>query len=223
MVRVRLRPHRHILIGQHLQGIAPEAGVIDVRVCYERGDRAAPELDRADLDCPVGRYLQYRQPAVSRHVLVLLADALLQGLGLDVAGLLRQLLQRHVVPPIMMERVQQSHQIAARRADSGACGQVRHRGDFHLLVNSVQPQRLPGQLVLEFADMVHGFALAVMQADLVVHGGGIDHHVHVFIDPHGEDEPAVLPVVRGQVRPSAAQRDPKRCPGDDHASTTSPV
>src|SRR2546427_7945897 len=37
-------------------------------------------LFRSDLDCPVGRDLQHRQAAVSRHVLVLLADALLQDL-----------------------------------------------------------------------------------------------------------------------------------------------
>jgi hypothetical protein len=59
-------------------------------------------------------------------------------------------------------------------------------------VNAVQPQRLPRQVMLELGYMVHGLTLAVVKADLVVYGRGIDHHVHILIDPHGEDEPAML-------------------------------
>src|ERR1044071_2234305 len=55
-----------------------------------------------------------------------------------------------------------------------------------------------------------------MQANLFPDRRAVDDHVHVFVQADGEDESAVLGVVRGQVRAAAAERDTERSPGDDH-------
>ena len=115
----------------------------------------------------VARDLQHRETAVRRHVLILFADPFLEDVELDVAGLFGQRLQRDVVAPVVVERVEQPDDIAARRAEPGAGRQIGDRRHLEGVLDAVLAQRLARQRVAELADVVDDLALRVVQDQLL--------------------------------------------------------
>src|SRR5436190_21085831 len=80
----------------------------------------------------------------------------------------------------------------------------------------MRAQRLTRELVAQVVHVIDDFALRVMKANLFPDRRPVDDHVHVFVQADGEDESAVLGVVRGEVRAAAAEGDAEGSPGDDH-------
>ena len=163
VVDALLALHRRVLVGQHLARVALGTGVIDVGVGDEVGDVAAAGAELPHLHLAALGDLQDREPAVGGHVLVLLADPFLQDLELDVAGLLGQRLQRHVVAPVVVERVEQPDDVTARRPEPRPGREVGHRRHLEGVLDAVLAQRLARQRVAELADVVDHLALRVVQ------------------------------------------------------------
>src|SRR5206468_11782579 len=103
-------------------------------------------------DASVAFDYQDRQAAVCGHVLILFADAFLQNIELNVTGLFGQGLQRDIAAAVVVQRVQQSHEIAARRSEAGAGRTVSDGRDFKRVLDSMRLERLARQLVFELAD-----------------------------------------------------------------------
>ena len=61
-----------------------------------------------------------------------------------------------------------------------------------------------------------------MQNHATVEGGSMGRDMDIFIEPHGEDEPAVLAIIAFQVGAAAAQGHAQRGAGRDHASWPEP-
>jgi hypothetical protein len=133
-----------------------------------------------------------------------------------VTRLLGQRLQRHVVAAVVMQRVEQSDQVAARGAEAGPGGKVGDRRHLEAVADAMRPQRLAGQFVPQFVDVVHHLALRVVQADLAADGRAVDRHVHVLVQPHREDEATVLRVIRGEVGSATAEGDAEGGTRNDH-------
>src|SRR5207253_1662432 len=97
----------------------------DVRMRDEFGDVAAAGSQLPHLDRTIPRNLEYGESAIGRHVLILLSDRLAQDIQLDMTRFFGERLQRDVITPVVMQRVQQSDEIATRRAQSRAGRQIR--------------------------------------------------------------------------------------------------
>ena len=81
-------------------------------------------------------------------------------------------------------------------------------------------QGLPDKLVLDLIWMIRSLTARVLNTNFPVQERWIDAHVHVLVDPHGEDKPTVLVVVRGQVRTASTQGDAKWRTRKDHDPDT---
>src|SRR5439155_11640279 len=121
------------------------------------------------------------------------------------------------VAAIVMQRVEQTDQVAARRPQARAGRKVGDGSDFEGILNSVRLQSLARQLVAQIVDVINRFGLRIVQPDLTADDRAVDHHVHELVQAHGEDESAVLAVVRGKIRPPAAQGHAEGSAGDDHS------
>ena len=133
-----------------------------------------------------------------------------------MTSLFGQRLQRNIVAPIVMQRVEQSDEIAARGAESRAGGKIGDRGDLEGVLDAVGLQRLAGQLVAKLTDVIDDFGLRVVQTDLAAHHRAVHCDVHVLVEAHGENESAVLAEVGRKIGSAAAQRHAERRAGDDH-------
>src|SRR3989442_1064970 len=69
--------------------------------------------------------------------------------------------------------------------------------------------------MVDFFHAVHVFQLRILEEDALDERPH-DRDVDVIVDRGGNQEAAVMPVVRGQVGPAAAERDPQRASRDDH-------
>ena len=196
--------------------IALCAGVVDMRIGDELRNVAAVRRQLADIHDPVAGDLQHRQSAERRHVLILLADPFLQHVQLDVTSLLGQGLQRDVVAAIVMERVEQSDEIATGRAEPRSRRKIGNRGDFEGLLDPVSLQRLTGELMPKLTDMIDDLGLRIVQPDLATDHRPVHGDVHVLVEAHGEDESAVLAEIGGKIGSAAAECHAKRRAGDDH-------
>jgi hypothetical protein len=99
-------------------------------------DVAAARAELPHRHRSVLRDLQDRQPAVRGHVLVLFADRLFEDVELDVTRLFRERLQRHVIAAVMVQRIEQADEIAARRSESRARGKIGDRADSRIRISA---------------------------------------------------------------------------------------
>jgi len=96
----------HILVFKNLERIPPQTCIIHVRIRHQCGNRAAAEFDRTHLYGSVHGDVQHCHASVSSHILVLLTDAFLQHIELDVASFFRHCLELNVFPAEVMQRRQ---------------------------------------------------------------------------------------------------------------------
>ena len=82
---------------------------------------------------------------------------------------------------------------------------------------SHQPHRLADDRVLHLVDASTCSSFEYLRIMPGVHGR-CDRDVDVLVDRRGDQEAAVLAVVRRQVGAAAAERDPERAARDDHRS-----
>ncbi len=208
-----------VLLLQHLRRRPVEARRHHHQAVLEQVQRVVARLDRPRAHRVVLVELEHRRAAERRDVLVLLADRLLQQIDLDVAGHLGQLARVHEVPLELVQHAQQASAEAARRPEAGAGRDVGHAGDLDVTAGDAgQAQRLADDRVLDVVDLLDALDLRVAQDDLFERGLH-QRHVDVLVDRGGHQEPAVLPVVRGQVGAAAAEGDAKRAASDDHFQT----
>ena len=81
-------------------------------------------------------------------------------------------------------------------------------------------QRLAHELVLQLIGVIDGLGLGVLDVNAAVDRRRVDRHVHVLVDAHRQDEPAVLFVVRRQIGAAAAERHTEGGAGDDHVAVS---
>ena len=82
------------------------------------------------VDTPVGPKLELRDAAERGDVLILFSDRLPQQVELDVTGHLRQIARVNEVALVLVERLEQGRREAARRSQTGSCGDVRQGRDL---------------------------------------------------------------------------------------------
>jgi len=78
-------------------------------------------------------------------------------------------------------------------------------------------ERLARELVFELTDVLHSLSMRVVKADVVTDDRAIHGDVHVLVEAHRENEPAVMRKVRGQIRSAAAEGHAKRGAREDQS------
>ena len=155
--------------------------------------------------------------AIRGDVLVLLSDRLVQAVDLDLAGRAREVVRQDRAAAMRVERLHERGRETAGRAEAGAGGDVGERGDLDLRRAEVEhPDGLADDRMLDVVGTLDVFELRVLEEDAAderPHHGDVD----VLVDRRGDEEAAVLAVVRAEVGAAAAERDPQRATGDDHA------
>ena len=214
--RARPGAHRFGLLAQNVGRGALHVGVIEVGVRGELVDRVFGQRDLLDAHRAVLGDVQLGQAAGGGHVLILLADRLLEHVEFDAARLVGEFLEGRRPAAVGADRAQQTDQIATRRAESGAGRQIGQRRDLDAVVDVVREQRLARQFVLEVLGVVDDLALRVVQAHLAVGVGHVERHVHVLIDARGKNVAAVLLVETRQVGAAASERDAEGRSRNDH-------
>ena len=173
---------------------------------------------RRDVDRAVRVEVEAGDAAERRDVLVLLADRAAEPLDLDLAGLAAEVGRRDVVALHRVDGLEQPDRERAGGAQAGAGRDVGGRDDLHAGADVVGAQHLADDRVLDLVGLVDPLELAVLE-EVVVGEGAVDRDVDVLGDGGRDDHAAVLLVVRRQVGAAAAQRDPQRRAGDQHALT----
>jgi hypothetical protein len=160
---------------------------------------------------------QALEAAERRDVLILLPDRLAEPVDLDVARHLGQLLRVQRLVPVQVQRLQERGGEAAGRPEARARRDVREGGDLDLRgPQALQRQSLPDDRMPHLLDPLDVLERRVFQVD-----PGLERprhrHVDVLVDGGGDQKSLALGVVRRKIGAAAAQRDPERAAGDDHA------
>ena len=114
-----LGSHGEVLILQNGRSTSAYAGPIEVRIGHQIDKRRPVDLELPDIHASIRRDLQDRQSAEGRHVLVLLADALLQDIQFDRACFLSQFLEGALAVSVAPERGEETNQETARGTQAG--------------------------------------------------------------------------------------------------------
>ena len=89
----------------------------------------------------------------------------------------------------------------ARRSHARSGGHIGDGGDLEGIALPVAQQRLAKDRVPDLGDVVDFLGFGVLHPVALLEGG-VDEHVDVLVDRPCDEEPAELPVVRGEVRPA---------------------
>ena len=137
--------------------------------------------------------------------------------NLDMTRVLCQRLLRNLLALQLVERGKQRDEVGARRAEPGATRHVGHGRDLQAAGEAEHLERWPDEIVLDLVWRRHLLGARVFQADVFIGRGAIDVDIDVLVDRGAQDEPAMLRIVRRQVGPAAAERNPIRCSRQNHA------
>src|SRR3984957_8965875 len=179
------------------------------------------ERDARRDDDAIAIDVEARDSAVGSHVLILLADGLLETGELDVAGFFSQYLCAHGSLRECMQGFEKADEVTTGGAHGGARGDVGDGDDFEAAGHAEKFHGFASQVVFDLVDVMDELGFAVAHADHVVDDGGIDVEVHVFVDGDGKDESAVFAIEGGQVSSAAAEGDAEWSAGDDHGDSLS--
>src|SRR5665213_498174 len=208
-----------VLILENRRSRPAVSGEEQKQVVFEVVDRFGTDLERAGVDVAIREKLKARQPSIRGDILVLLSDRLMEPVDFDLAGLLGKALWMNDVFAIGVQRLEQGGREAAGRSQPGARGDVGHAGDFQVrLLDPHHPQRL-----------AHDRVLHVVHARGLLQPGVFDYQprlkslvkrdIHILVDGGGDEESAMLAVIRWQVGPAAAERDAQWTAGYNHRRT----
>ena len=95
-------------------------------------------------------------------------------------------------------------------------GNIGDRNDLDSTGNAEMPHGFARQSVLDLVNVIDEFDLGVFHPDFVIDNRRVYIQIHVLINAHGQNKPAMLAVERGQVCSASAERYSKRSSGDDH-------
>ena len=199
-------------------GIALVTGPEQHDVVEDRGQHLVRHSLRLDHHGSARAEREQVEPAERGRVLVLLADRLAEHVDLDVACLLGQLARGHAFATEGVERVEQADREAARTAEAGRGRQVADGADVDRRLDLHEPERLPGDVVLQLVDVVDLLRPGVVQPDRLVEdlAVALDGHPDVLVDGGAQDGAVVALVEGRQVGAAAGQADAQRRPADHH-------
>ena len=210
------RPALLVLLPEDVRGGPGIVGEEEQEVVFETVQRFGGDLERRGFHLLVGKKPETGDPAERGDVLVLLADRLPEGVDLDAARLLGQLLRVHQVLLQRVQGLEERGGEAAGRAEAGPGRHVGHAGDLEMgRLHPDQPEGLANQRVLHLVHGADPLQLRVLEDELLIEGL-VQRDIHVLVDRGGEHKPAVLPIVGGQIGAPPTKGDPQRAPGDDH-------
>jgi hypothetical protein len=204
------------LPGKHVRGRALPAGEEQEEVVAEGVPDVLAQVELARLDRVVREERVRPHPAERGGVLVLLADGAAQELDLEVTGRGGELGGLEVFAGEQAERLDRAHGVGAGGAEPRARRRVGDRGQLHGATVPVLGERLAQDGMSDVGGVVHLLPFEVLEAVAPLEPGGGDD-VHVAVDRRRHDEPAVLAVVRGQIRSAPAKGHSQRRPRDDRS------
>ena len=208
-----------VLLPEDVRGGPGIPGEEQEQVVLEVVERLGGDLQRPGFHLFVRKKTEAGDAAEGGDILVLLADRLLEDLDLDAAGLLGQLLRMDQILLQRVERLQQRRGETPGRPEARASRHVGHAGDLQMRrPDPRRSQRFANQGMLHLVDRPDPLHVGVLD-DQVLDECLVQRDIDVLVDGRGDDEPAVLAVVRGQVRPAAAQGNPQRATRDDQSLT----
>ena len=207
---------RVILLLEDGGRVAHLVGIEHQNVVLETFDEIDVEIEACDVNFAVGLDVEGREAAERGHILILLTDGLVQDFEFDAASFLGEFRWGSGFLKQRVESIEQAYQVRAGRTKTGACGNVRDRHDFDSIGDAEILEGFTSERMLHFVDVIDHFGAGVTNTNLVVNDRSVDVEIHVFVNPNGENEAAMLPVEGRKVGPAAAQRNPKGRSSDDH-------
>jgi hypothetical protein len=180
------------------------------------------DLERLDLDAPVGIEGVGADASVCGDIWVLLADWFTEHVDLDLARCLGELGGGDGRAPRPRQALEQAHGVGAGGTHAGAGWHVGDGGDLEGAATPMAQQRLAQDRVADLADLLDLLQFAVLHAIAALEAG-VGEHVCVLVDGAGHEEAAVLAIVGGQIGAAPAERDPQWRPTEDDAHSVKPA
>src|SRR4029077_13506011 len=134
---------------------------------------------------------------------------------LYVAGLLGKRMRADDIALTRVQGAQQCGRKTARGTEAGPGRDVGHTGDLDAVVRADELDRGAHNRMSDVAGSLDPLKLGIFD-DVTRLKGIVQGDVDIFVDCRGDEKPAMVPVVGGEVGAATAQGDAQRTANNDH-------
>lgn len=167
------------------------------------------------MDLSIALEVETSQATERGDVLILLPNRTAENFDFDPASLLRNGPRGSMLALECIERSEQTDRERARGAEASSRGDVGHADDLDGRADAMEFEGLPNDRMLNRPDILDPLQRRVLE-EVIGCKRTVDADVDVPVDRGGDDESPESLVVRGQIRPASADRDPQRCACNEH-------